>query len=116
MGSQNHPEITKNLNCQKTESTIVLAMLQSTGKSQVVSSHRRRTDNASEEVFGPRLRRGLDHAPASFRFAALARSSGEDGKKKDAQKEPNDLQELCPFSANVTLKKRKSGAKNDPKS
>ena len=40
-------KITKNLSCQKTESTIVLAMLQSTGKSQVVFSHKRGTENAS---------------------------------------------------------------------
>ena len=42
---------------RKTESTIVLAILQS--KSQVVSSHTRRTDIAFEVVFGPRLRRDL---------------------------------------------------------
>ena len=49
-GSQNQPKsakITKNLSCQKTESTIVLAMLQSTGKSQVVFSRKRGTENAS---------------------------------------------------------------------
>ena len=40
-------KITKNLSCQKTESTIVLAMLQSTGKSKVVFSHKRGTENAS---------------------------------------------------------------------
>ena len=59
-------------------------------------------------VFGPRLRRGLDNATASLRFAALARSNkqaskkkkkeGEEKttnekteKKKDAQKEPTDI-------------------------
>ena len=103
------------MSCQETESTIVLAMSQSTDKAQVVSSHRR-TDNASEVVFGGRLRRGLDHATASLRFAALARSIGQNGTKKDAQKEPNDLQELCAFSANVTLKMRTSGTKHDTKS
>ena len=82
MGSQNQPKITKNLSCQKTESTIVLAMLPSTGKSQVVFSHKRETDNASEVVFGPRLRRRLDHATASLRSAALTRSNGENGKEK----------------------------------
>ena len=49
-GSQNQPksvQITKNLSGQKTESTIVLAMLQSTGKSQVVFSRKRGTENAS---------------------------------------------------------------------
>ena len=104
----------------------MLAMLQSTGKSQVVSSHRRRTDNASEVVFRPRLRRGLDHVTASLRFAALASHAlrseqagksankkkkrkeenhkrEEMGKKKDTQKEPNDLKELCAFPANVPL-------------
>ena len=40
-------KIDENLSCQKTESTIVLAMLQSTGKSQVVFSHKRGTGNAS---------------------------------------------------------------------
>ena len=30
-------------------------------------------------IFGPRLRRGIDHATDSLRFAALARPSGEDG-------------------------------------
>ena len=49
-GSQNQPKstkITENLSWQKTESTIVLAMLQSTGKSQVVVSHKRGMENAS---------------------------------------------------------------------
>ena len=49
-GSQNQSKsakITKNLSFQKTESTIELAMLQSTGKSQVVFSHKRGTENAS---------------------------------------------------------------------
>ena len=35
-------------------------------------------------------------------------------KKKDAQKETNDLQELCVFSANVTSNMRKSGTKTTP--
>ena len=70
-----------------------------------------------------RLRRGLDHATASLRFAALAPSnkqaSGEKNrkekngkrkkmeKKKDAQKEPNNLQELSAFSPKVLLRMRK---------
>ena len=33
-------------------------------------------------VFGPHLWRGLDHATDSLRFAALARSNGQDGKEK----------------------------------
>ena len=40
MGSRNLPKIYQNLSSQKTESTIVLTVLQS--KSQMVSSHRRR--------------------------------------------------------------------------
>ena len=74
-------------------------MLQSTGKSQVVCSHKRGTDYASEVVFGPRLRRGLDHATASLRFAALARSNGEDGKEKrctEGAKRPPRI--MCSFS------------------
>ena len=82
MGTQNHAKIDKNLSCQKTGSTIVLAMLQSAGKSHVVFSHKTVTDNASEVVFGPRLRRGLDHATASLRFAALARSNRRRWKRK----------------------------------
>ena len=82
IGFRNHSKINENLSCQKTESTIVLAMLQSTGKAQVVFSHKRGTDNASEVVFGTGLRRSLDHATESLRFAALARSNGEDGKEK----------------------------------
>ena len=98
MRSQNHPKITKNLSCQKTESTIVLAMLQSTGKSQVVFNHKRGTDNASEVVFGPRLRRGLDHATASLRFAALARSNGEDWKEKKITGTKRPPRIICVFS------------------
>ena len=60
----------------------MLAMLQNTGKSQMVFSHKKETENASLVVFGPRLRRGLDHATDSLRLAALARSNGEDGKEK----------------------------------
>ena len=45
--SRNPSKIKRNLSCQKTESTIVLAMLQSTGKSQVVFSRKRGTENAS---------------------------------------------------------------------
>ena len=108
------PQTTQNLSCQK--SAIVMAMLQSRGKSQVVFSHKRGTDNASEVVIAPRLQHGLDHATASLRFAAHARSNGEDWKEKKSQKEPNDLQELCAFSANVTWKMCKSGTKNDTKS
>ena len=67
----------------------------------VVLSNKRGTGYASEVVFGPRLRRGLDHATASLRFAALARSNGQDRKEKDERKEPNDLQELCAFSTKV---------------
>ena len=44
---RNPSKIDRNLSCQKTESTIVLAMLQSTGKSQMVFSHKRGTENAS---------------------------------------------------------------------
>ena len=43
---RNPSKIDRNLSCQKTESTIVLAMLQSTGKSQVVFSHKRGTESA----------------------------------------------------------------------
>ena len=43
--SQNQPEIVENLSCQKTESTIVLAMLQSAGESQVVFSHEKEEQN-----------------------------------------------------------------------
>ena len=66
-------------------------------------------------VFGLRLRRGLDHATPSLRFAALGRSNKQASKeaskhkekrrekdkrektekKKDAQKEPDDLQQFC---------------------
>ena len=74
-------------------------MLQSTGKSQVVFSHKRGTANASGVVFGPRLRRGLDHATASLRFAAFARSNEEDGKGKgctEGAKRPPNI--MCVFS------------------
>ena len=47
---------------------------------------------------------------ASLRSRAL---TDKTAKNKDAQKEPNDLQELCVFSANATLKMRKSGQRND---
>ena len=58
--------------------------------------------------------RGLDHATVSFRFAALRRSCKRASnqkkrkekndnrqktkRKKDAQKDPNDLQQFCTFS------------------
>ena len=89
---RNPSKIDRNLSCQKTESTIVLAMLQSTGKFQMVFSHKRGTENASKVVFGPRLRRGLDHAT-----------------------EPNNLQEFCTFSAKVHQKLVKV-TKNETKS
>ena len=40
-----HSQINENLSCQKTESTVLLEVLQSTGKSQVVFSHNRGTKN-----------------------------------------------------------------------
>ena len=70
------------------ESTIVQAIRQS--KSQVVVSHRRRRDVAFEVVFGPRLRRGLDHAAASLRSAALARSSKQASKQKEEKEGKKD--------------------------
>ena len=60
-------------------------MLHSTSKSQGVSSHKRRTDDASEVVFGPRLRRALAHATASLRFASLARSNKQARKQASKQ-------------------------------
>ena len=51
--------------------------------------------------------------PASLRSNALTEKME---KKKHAQKEPNDLQELCVFSANVIVKMRKSGTRNNTKS
>ena len=68
-------------------------------KAQEVSSNRGRTDLAFEVVFGPRLRRGIDHATASLRFAALTRSNGEDGKEKgctEGAKRPPII--MCGFS------------------
>ena len=65
----------------------MLAMLQSTGKSQVAFSHKRGTENAS--------------------YALMEKME----KKKDAQKEPTDLQELCAFSAKVHQKCAKVGPK-----
>ena len=53
-------------------------------------------------IFGLRLRRGLDHATASLRCAARARSNKQANKKKkrkeeknkreQTEKEPHDLQ------------------------
>ena len=74
------------------------AILQS--KFQVVSRHKRRTDIAFEVVFGPRPRRGLDHAAGSLRFAALARSNKQASKKKERneemdKREKTEKQEGC---------------------
>ena len=68
-------------------------MLQSTSKSQVVLySHKTRTGNVSEVVFGPRLWRGLDHATAWIRFAALARSNNQ-ASKEQASKQKDEKEE-----------------------
>ena len=77
----------------------------------MVSNRRRRTDLAFEVVFGPRLRRGLDHGTALLRVAALIKRASKTNRRKekknkresmeekrDAQKESNDLQQLCTFS------------------
>ena len=80
------------LSCQKAQRTIVLAMLQSTGNSQVVLSHKRRTDNVSDVVFGPRLLRGHGHATDSLRSAALACSNEERWKRKGCIEGANDFQ------------------------
>ena len=89
----------------------MLAMLPST---PVVFSHKKGTDNASEVDFGPHLRRGLDHATDSLRFAALARSNGHDGNEKGCTKEPNNLQELCTFSTKAHQKYAKVVPKTRP--
>ena len=85
--------MSKNLSCQKTESTIVLAMLQSAGESQVVFSHKR-----EEQKMFPKWSSGRACGAASTtqqtRSASLRSHALMDKmeKKKDARKKPHDLQ------------------------
>ena len=108
--SSNHPRINENLSCQNTESTIVLAMLRSTGKSQRPCLTRRQPNGLAgasrsvwysttkeEQILPPKWSSG--HATASLRFAALASSNGVDGKEKgctEGAKQPPRI--ICVFS------------------
>ena len=91
MFAQHHLEIVENLSCQKTESTIVLAILQSSGKSQVDPATK------EEQKTPPKWSSGRACGAASTtqrtRSASLRSHALMDKmeKKKDAQKEPNDL-------------------------
>ena len=91
--SKETPQTDENLSWQKTESTIVLAMLHSTGKSQVVFSHKKRN--------GKCLLSGLRAAPA-------ARPRPRNGAKR-----PPRI--LYVFNKSAS-KMRKSGTKNETKS
>ena len=74
------------------ESTIKLAMLQSTGKSQVVFSRKEGTENASKWFLGRAC--GAASTTQRTRSAPLRSHALMDKmeKKMDARKEPNDLQ------------------------
>ena len=113
MDSPNHTKNNNKLSNQKTERALVLAILQS--KSQVVSSHRRRTDIAFKVDFRPRRRprsaslrcaRSNEQASKQASNKQAKRQTREDcnakrektERRNDAQKEPNDLQRICTCS------------------
>ena len=110
MGSPNQAKITKNLSCQKTESTIVLAILQSTG-----------TATKEERKMPPKWSSGRACGAASttqgsLRFAALAHYDGQDGKDKRCTEGAKRPQQIMYVFNKIASTMRKSGTQNETKS